>query len=60
MGEPVRDSTHVRCLSYGLVRRLAELIDPQEGWKKLAVDITNPAGESRYSQAHIRSHINAP
>ncbi|XP_059703041.1 interleukin-1 receptor-associated kinase 4 isoform X2 [Haemorhous mexicanus] len=54
MGEPVTDSTYVRCLSYGLVRRLAELIDPQDGWKKLAVDITNPSGESRYSQVHIR------
>lgn len=57
MGEPVTDSTYVRRLSYGLVRRLAEFIDPQEGWRKLAVDITNPSGESRYSQVHIRSYI---
>lgn len=60
MGEPVTDSTFVRRLSYGLVRRLAEFIDPQEGWKKLAVDITNPSGESRYSQVHIRSYIKVP
>ncbi|XP_009945410.1 PREDICTED: interleukin-1 receptor-associated kinase 4-like, partial [Leptosomus discolor] len=39
---------------YGLMRRLADFIDPQEGWKKLAVDITDPSGESRYSQMHIR------
>lgn len=60
MGEPVTDSTYVRCLSYGLVRRLAEFIDPQEGWKKLAVDITNASGESRYSQVHIRCYIKVP
>ncbi|XP_027566632.1 interleukin-1 receptor-associated kinase 4 [Pipra filicauda] len=54
MGEPVTASTLVRCLSYGLVRRLADYIDPQEGWRRLAMDITNPSGEGRYSQMHIR------
>ncbi|KAM9390120.1 interleukin-1 receptor-associated kinase 4 [Phaethornis superciliosus] len=54
MSKPVTTSTYVRCISYGLMKRLADFIDPQEGWKKLAVDITNPSGESRYSQMHIR------
>ncbi|XP_025973486.1 interleukin-1 receptor-associated kinase 4 isoform X2 [Dromaius novaehollandiae] len=54
MSMPVTTSTYVRCLRYGLMRQLADFIDPQEGWKKLAVDITNPSGESRYNQMHIR------
>ncbi|XP_056198138.1 interleukin-1 receptor-associated kinase 4 [Falco biarmicus] len=54
MNKPVTTSTYVRCISYGLMRRLADFIDPQEGWKKLAVDITDPSGESRYNQMHIR------
>ncbi|XP_054055718.1 interleukin-1 receptor-associated kinase 4 isoform X1 [Rissa tridactyla] len=54
MSKPVTTSTYVRCLSYGLMRRLADFIDPQDGWKKLAVDITDPSGESRYNQMHIR------
>ncbi|KAM7128275.1 interleukin-1 receptor-associated kinase 4 isoform 2-T6 [Ciconia maguari] len=54
MSKPVTASTYVRCISYGLMRRLADFIDPQEGWKKLAVDITDPSGESRYNQMHIR------
>ncbi|KAM9264205.1 interleukin-1 receptor-associated kinase 4 isoform 2-T4 [Cariama cristata] len=54
MSKPLTTSTYVRCISYGLMRRLADFIDPQEGWKKLAVDITDPSGESRYNQMHIR------
>ncbi|KAM6089580.1 interleukin-1 receptor-associated kinase 4 isoform 4-T9 [Theristicus caerulescens] len=57
MSKPVTTSTYVRCISYGLMRQLADFIDPQEGWKKLAVDITDPSGESRYNQMHIRSYI---
>ncbi|XP_025943368.1 interleukin-1 receptor-associated kinase 4 isoform X3 [Apteryx rowi] len=57
MSKSVTTSTYVRCLSYGLMRRLADFIDPQEGWKKLAGDITNPSGESRYNQMHIRSYV---
>lgn len=57
MSKPLTPSTYVRCISYGLMRQLADFIDPQEGWKKLAVDITNPSGDSRYNQMHIRSDI---
>lgn len=54
MSQPVTAATYVRSLRYGLLRQLADLLDPQEGWKRLAAAITDPAGESRYSQAHIR------
>ncbi|XP_010705591.1 interleukin-1 receptor-associated kinase 4 isoform X1 [Meleagris gallopavo] len=54
MSQPITAATYVRSLRYGLLRQLADLLDPQEGWKRLAAAITDPAGESRYSQAHIR------
>ncbi|XP_010213831.1 PREDICTED: interleukin-1 receptor-associated kinase 4 [Tinamus guttatus] len=54
MSKRVTASTYVRCLGYGLVRQLADFMDPQEGWKRLAVDIREPSGESRYNQMHIR------
>ncbi|XP_031445426.1 interleukin-1 receptor-associated kinase 4 [Phasianus colchicus] len=54
MSQPVTAATYVRSLRYGLLRQLADFLDPQEGWKRLAAAITDPAGESRYSQAHIR------
>ncbi|NXD08632.1 IRAK4 kinase, partial [Nothocercus nigrocapillus] len=54
MSKCVTASTYVRCLGYGLVRQLADFMDPQEGWKRLAVDIREPSGESRYNQMHIR------
>ncbi|XP_044533440.1 interleukin-1 receptor-associated kinase 4 [Gracilinanus agilis] len=54
MNKTITSSTYVRCLNVGLIRQLADFIDPQEGWKKLAVDIKKPSGESRYNQFHIR------
>ncbi|XP_028913865.1 interleukin-1 receptor-associated kinase 4 isoform X1 [Ornithorhynchus anatinus] len=54
MSKTVTPSTYVRCLNFGLIRQLADFIDPQEGWKKLAVDIKKPSGESKYNQLHIR------
>ncbi|XP_019398898.1 PREDICTED: interleukin-1 receptor-associated kinase 4 isoform X1 [Crocodylus porosus] len=54
MSKSVTPSTYVRCIGYGLMRQLADFLDPQEGWKKLAVDIKNPSGENRYNQMHIR------
>ncbi|XP_021240659.1 interleukin-1 receptor-associated kinase 4 isoform X2 [Numida meleagris] len=54
MSQPVTAGTYVRCLRYGLLRQLADFLDPQEGWKRLAAAITDPAGGSRYSQTHIR------
>lgn len=60
MSQPVTAATYVRSLRYGLLRQLADLLDPQEGWKRLAAAITDPAGESRYSQAHIRSAVAVP
>lgn len=54
MSKPVTPSTYVRCLNVGLIRKLSDFIDPQEGWKKLAVAIKKPSGDDRYNQFHIR------
>ncbi|KAG9490233.1 hypothetical protein GDO78_005883 [Eleutherodactylus coqui] len=54
MSKTVTPSTFVRNLSPGLLRQLADFLDPQEGWKQLAVDIKKPSGEPRYTQFHIR------
>ncbi|XP_066447826.1 interleukin-1 receptor-associated kinase 4 [Eleutherodactylus coqui] len=54
MSKTVSPSTFVRNLSPGLLRQLADFLDPQEGWKQLAVDIKKPSGEPRYTQFHIR------
>nr|3MOP_G Chain G, Interleukin-1 receptor-associated kinase 4 [Homo sapiens]3MOP_H Chain H, Interleukin-1 receptor-associated kinase 4 [Homo sapiens]3MOP_I Chain I, Interleukin-1 receptor-associated kinase 4 [Homo sapiens]3MOP_J Chain J, Interleukin-1 receptor-associated kinase 4 [Homo sapiens] len=51
---PITPSTYVRCLNVGLIRKLSDFIDPQEGWKKLAVAIKKPSGDDRYNQFHIR------
>ncbi|XP_022375221.1 interleukin-1 receptor-associated kinase 4 isoform X1 [Enhydra lutris kenyoni] len=54
MNKPITSSTYVRCLNLGLIRKLSDFIDPQEGWKKLAVAIKKPSGDDRYNQFHIR------
>lgn len=54
MNKPITASTYVRCLNVGLIRKLSDFIDPQEGWKKLAVAIKKPSGDDRYNQFHIR------
>ncbi|XP_004428968.1 PREDICTED: interleukin-1 receptor-associated kinase 4 isoform X1 [Ceratotherium simum simum] len=54
MNKPITPSTYVRYLSVGLIRKLSDFIDPQEGWKKLAVAIKKPSGDDRYNQFHIR------
>ncbi|KAI5158817.1 interleukin-1 receptor-associated kinase 4 [Manis pentadactyla] len=54
MSKPITPSTYVRCLSLGLIRKLSDFLDPQEGWRKLAVAIKKPSGDDRYNQFHIR------
>lgn len=54
MNKPLTPSTYVRSLNVGLIRKLSDFIDPQEGWKKLAVAIKKPSGDDRYNQFHIR------
>ncbi|XP_040834849.1 interleukin-1 receptor-associated kinase 4 isoform X2 [Ochotona curzoniae] len=54
MNKPIAPSTYVRCLNVGLIRKLSDFIDPQEGWKKLAASIKKPSGDDRYNQFHIR------
>ncbi|XP_069620839.1 interleukin-1 receptor-associated kinase 4 isoform X2 [Ranitomeya imitator] len=54
MSKTISPSTYVRNLSPALFRQLSDFLDPQEGWKKLAVDIRKSSGEPRYTQLHIR------
>lgn len=54
MNKPLTPSTYVRSLNVGLIRKLSDFIDPQEGWKKLAAAIKKPSGDGRYNQFHIR------
>ncbi|KAG8439749.1 hypothetical protein GDO86_005791 [Hymenochirus boettgeri] len=54
MNTVVTPSTYIRNLSHGMHRQLADFLDPQDGWKKIAVDIMKPSGEPRYTQFHIR------
>uniref|UniRef100_A0A8C5K1C3 Interleukin-1 receptor-associated kinase 4 n=1 Tax=Jaculus jaculus TaxID=51337 RepID=A0A8C5K1C3_JACJA len=54
MNKPITPSTYVRSLSVGIIRKLSDFIDPQEGWRKLAVAIKKPSGNERYNQFHIR------
>nr|XP_020143079.1 interleukin-1 receptor-associated kinase 4 isoform X2 [Microcebus murinus] len=54
MNKPITSSTYVRCLNVGLIRKLSDFIDPQEGWKRLAASIKKPSGDDRYNQFHIR------
>ncbi|XP_067420277.1 interleukin-1 receptor-associated kinase 4 [Emydura macquarii macquarii] len=54
MSKSITPSTYVRSIGYKLMMQLADFIDPQEGWKKLAVDIKDSSGENRYNQMHIR------
>ncbi|KAM4677422.1 interleukin-1 receptor-associated kinase 4 isoform 2-T4 [Discoglossus pictus] len=54
MSKSVTSSTYVRNLGLGTVRQLADFLDYQEAWKKIAMDIKKPSGEPRYTQFHIR------
>ncbi|XP_063303010.1 interleukin-1 receptor-associated kinase 4 isoform X2 [Pelobates fuscus] len=54
MSKAVTPSTYVRNLSLGLIKQLADFLDPQDGWKTIATDIWKPSGEPRYTQFHIR------
>uniref|UniRef100_A0A9L0TLH0 Interleukin 1 receptor associated kinase 4 n=1 Tax=Equus caballus TaxID=9796 RepID=A0A9L0TLH0_HORSE len=59
MNKPITPSTYVRCLNLGLIRKLSDFIDPQEGWKKLAVAIKKPSGDDRYNQFHISPPVHS-
>uniref|UniRef100_UPI00398E628B interleukin-1 receptor-associated kinase 4-like n=1 Tax=Pristiophorus japonicus TaxID=55135 RepID=UPI00398E628B len=54
MSESVTPKSYIRSLNHGLIRELSDMLDPQDGWKKLAINIKKPTGEPRYSQLHIR------
>ncbi|KAL0155577.1 hypothetical protein M9458_049840, partial [Cirrhinus mrigala] len=52
MCDVTRD-TPVRKLRYTVLRALSDLLDPQDTWRSVMMDISKPSGEPRYSQQHI-------
>ncbi|XP_078273540.1 interleukin-1 receptor-associated kinase 4 isoform X2 [Rhinoraja longicauda] len=54
MSTSIDPNSYIRSLNHKLIRELSDMLDPQDGWKKLAVNIKKPTGEPRYSQLHIR------
>ncbi|XP_072915647.1 interleukin-1 receptor-associated kinase 4-like isoform X2 [Hemitrygon akajei] len=54
MNNSLNPKSYIRALNHRLIRELSDLLDPQDAWKKLAVNIRKPSGELRYSQLHIR------
>ncbi|XP_069760019.1 interleukin-1 receptor-associated kinase 4-like isoform X4 [Narcine bancroftii] len=54
MNTSLNPKSYIRSLNYKLIRQLSDMLDPQDGWKKLAANIKKPSGEPRYSQLHIR------
>lgn len=54
MDTAITPATYVRCLNFGMLRQLADFLDPLEGWRRIAVAIKTPSGEPRYTQLHIR------
>ncbi|XP_043565548.1 interleukin-1 receptor-associated kinase 4 isoform X1 [Chiloscyllium plagiosum] len=54
MNESLTPQSYIRHLKQGLIQELSDMLDPQDGWKKLAVSIKKSTGELRYSQLHIR------
>ncbi|XP_041071882.1 interleukin-1 receptor-associated kinase 4 isoform X1 [Carcharodon carcharias] len=54
MSKSLTPKSYIRHLNRGLIQELSDMLDPQDGWKKLAANIKKPTGEPRYSQLHIR------
>ncbi|XP_055047609.2 interleukin-1 receptor-associated kinase 4 [Misgurnus anguillicaudatus] len=50
----VTADTLVRSLRFTTLRRLSDLLDPQDTWRTVMMDIKKPTGEPRYTQLHIR------
>ncbi|KAG1938326.1 interleukin-1 receptor-associated kinase 4 isoform X2 [Pimephales promelas] len=50
----VTRATLVRKLRFSTLRALSDLLDPQETWRNVMMDISGTTGEPRYSQLHIR------
>lgn len=54
MSTSIDPNSYIRFLNHKFIHELADMLDPQDGWKKLAVNIKKTTGEPRYSQLHIR------
>ncbi|XP_040894011.1 interleukin-1 receptor-associated kinase 4 isoform X2 [Toxotes jaculatrix] len=47
MNNSVTSATYIRNLSYSLLRKLSDFLDPQDRWKDVIVSIRKPSGELR-------------
>ncbi|ROI37166.1 Interleukin-1 receptor-associated kinase 4 [Anabarilius grahami] len=56
MCDVTRD-TPVRKLRFSTLRALSDLLDPQDTWRSVMMDISKPSGEPRYTQLHISGNI---
>lgn len=54
MNNSVTSATYIRNLSYSLLRKVSDFLDPQDRWRDVMVSIRKPNGDSRYSQHHVR------
>ncbi|XP_042351545.1 interleukin-1 receptor-associated kinase 4 [Plectropomus leopardus] len=54
MNNSVTSATYIRHLSYSLLRKLSDFLDPQDRWRDVIVSIRKPGGGLRYSQQHVR------
>ncbi|XP_038561571.1 interleukin-1 receptor-associated kinase 4 [Micropterus salmoides] len=54
MNKSVTSGTYIRNLSYSLLRKVSDFLDPQDRWKDVIASIRQPSGEYRYSQHHVR------
>ncbi|XP_068595904.1 interleukin-1 receptor-associated kinase 4 [Brachionichthys hirsutus] len=54
MNDSITSDTYIRKLSYSLLRKLSDFLDPHGSWKDVVVSIRKPNGDFRYSQHHVR------
>uniref|UniRef100_A0A671YFE4 Interleukin-1 receptor-associated kinase 4 n=1 Tax=Sparus aurata TaxID=8175 RepID=A0A671YFE4_SPAAU len=54
MNNSVTSATYIRNLSYSLLRKVSDFLDPQDRWRDVMVSIRKSNGDSRYSQHHVR------
>ncbi|XP_068168947.1 interleukin-1 receptor-associated kinase 4 [Antennarius striatus] len=54
MSVSITSDTYIRKLSYSLLRKLSDFLDPHGKWKDVIISIRKPNGDFRYSQHHVR------
>lgn len=58
MNNSITSATYIRNLSYGVLLKVSDFLDPQDMWKHIIVAIRKPNGDLRYSQHHVRRFEN--